>query len=121
MKIFLLSILLFGIMNAKKVPVYYLNADYDYRNMMDWSKPDIDCLHTVGDPIPFPEKVTVCVRNMHMTYSNPVSSSYAHAFGFGTYLDDWTELKEGISNNNKSICWPRHKASIIKFNLYKIK
>jgi len=96
MKTFLLSFLLFGIMNAKKVPVYYLNADYDYRNMMDWSKPDIDCLHTVGDPIPFPEKVTVCVRNMHMTYSNPVASSYAHAFGFGTYLDDWTELKEGF-------------------------
>ena len=31
-----------------KVPVYYLNADFDYWNMLDWNRPDIDCLHTVG-------------------------------------------------------------------------
>jgi len=81
---------------GKSVPVYFLNADYDYRNMKDWSRPDIDCVHTVGDTIPFPEKVTVCVRMMHITYENPVASSYATAFGFGTFLDDWSELDEGF-------------------------
>ena len=30
-----------------QVPVYYLNADFDYWNMLDWKRPDIDCLHTV--------------------------------------------------------------------------
>ena len=28
--------------------MYYLNADFDYRNMLDWTSPDIDCLHTVN-------------------------------------------------------------------------
>ena len=83
---------------GKSVPVYFLNADYDYRNMKDWSRPDIDCVHTVGDTIPFPEKITVCVRMMHITYENPVASSYATAFGFGTFLDDWSELDEGRGN-----------------------
>ena len=27
--------------------MYYLNADFDYWNMLDWNRPDIDCLHTV--------------------------------------------------------------------------
>ena len=31
-----------------QVPVYYLNADFDYWNMLDWNRPDIDCLHTVN-------------------------------------------------------------------------
>ena len=33
-----------------QVPVYYLNADFDYWNMLDWNRPDIDCLHTVNLP-----------------------------------------------------------------------
>ena len=93
----LMTVLVGGVV-GKSVPVYFLNADYDYRNMKDWSRPDIDCVHTVGDTIPFPEKVTVCVRMMHITYENPVASSYATAFGFGTFLDDWSELDEGRVN-----------------------
>ena len=27
--------------------MYYLNAKFDYWNMLDWNRPDIDCLHTV--------------------------------------------------------------------------
>ena len=30
-----------------QVPVYYLNADFDYWNMLDWNRPDIDCLHSL--------------------------------------------------------------------------
>ena len=30
------------------MPVYYLNADFDYWNILDWNRPDIDCLHTVN-------------------------------------------------------------------------
>ena len=30
-----------------KVPVYFLNADFDYRNLLDFTAPDPDCLHTV--------------------------------------------------------------------------
>ena len=81
--------------NSKQIPVYYLKEKFDYRNMMDYQKGDIDCLHTVGDPMPFPNKITICTRNMHMTYENPVISSYATAFGFGTFFDDFSELKEG--------------------------
>ena len=32
------------------MPVYYLNADFNYWNMLDWNRPDIDCLHTVNLP-----------------------------------------------------------------------
>ena len=84
---------------AKKIPVYYLKSKYDYRNMIDWTKPDIDCVHTVGEPLPFPEKITVCVRMMHITYENPVVSSYATAFAFGTFNADMTELEEGTNRD----------------------
>lgn len=94
--ILLIHLFDFGVVNSKMVPVYYLNKEFDYRNLNDYSKPDIDCVHTVGDPLPFPEKMTICSRNMHITYENPVASSYATAFGFGTFLDDWSELKEGF-------------------------
>ena len=30
-----------------QVPVYFLNADFDYRNLLDFTAPDPDCLHTV--------------------------------------------------------------------------
>ena len=30
-----------------QVPVYYLNADFDYRRMIDYNSLDIDCVHTV--------------------------------------------------------------------------
>ena len=94
MKQFVLSLFVF-IAKCKDIPVYYLNAKFDYRSLSDYTSPKIDCLHTVGEPIHFPEKITVCSRNMHFTYENPVTSSYATAFGFGTFLDDWLELKEG--------------------------
>ena len=29
------------------MPVYFLNADFDYRNLLDFTAPDPDCLHTV--------------------------------------------------------------------------
>ena len=100
MKILGLFILIFSVIcfqscNSKQIPVYYLKKEFDYRNLIDYTKPDIDCVHTVGDPMPFPEKITICSRNLHITYENPVISSYATAFGFGTMLDDWSELKEG--------------------------
>ena len=34
-----------------QVPVYYLNADFDYRKMLDYNAPDIDCVHTVASEI----------------------------------------------------------------------
>ena len=39
---------IFYINISRQVPVYYLNADFDYWNMLDWNRPDIDCLHTVN-------------------------------------------------------------------------
>ena len=41
---------IFYINISRQVPVYYLNADFDYWNMLDWNRPDIDCLHTVNLP-----------------------------------------------------------------------
>ena len=40
-----------------QVPVYFLNGKFDYRHMIDWTAGDIDCVHTVGPPVPMPEKV----------------------------------------------------------------
>ena len=42
---------------SAQVPVYFLNGKFDYRHMLDWAAPDIDCVHTVGPPLPMPEKV----------------------------------------------------------------
>ena len=30
-----------------QVPVYFLNAEFDYRNLLDFAALDPDCLHTV--------------------------------------------------------------------------
>ena len=94
-----------------QVPVYYLNADFDYWNMLDWNRPDIDCLHTVmtmttsmamtmtmtimmamtlvmmqvGPPLPMPEQMTICLRTLHYTFLFP-KFSYAFAFFFGSLL-----------------------------------
>ena len=92
-----------------QVPVYYLNADFDYWNMLDWNRPDIDCLHTVylmtmamtmwmtimmsmtlvmmqvGPALPMPEQMTICLRTLHYTFLFP-KFSYAFAFFFGSLL-----------------------------------
>ena len=41
--------------------MYYLNADFDYWNMLDWNRPDIDCLHTVGSKSNLTQ--TIKIRN----------------------------------------------------------
>ena len=38
-----------------QVPVFYLNAEFDYRNMLEPNRPDIDCLHTVKICSDFPQ------------------------------------------------------------------
>ena len=40
----------------------------------------------VGPPLPMPKAVTVCSRVMHYTYMNPVVSSYAFGWFFGSLL-----------------------------------
>ena len=45
-----------------QVPVYHLNADFDYRRMLDYTRLDPDCVHTVGPPRTMPEQV-VSPRN----------------------------------------------------------
>ena len=81
------------------MPVYNLNADFDYWNMLDWNRPDIDCLHTVNLKItmtammkipeqvqpsyPMPEQMTICMRTLHNTFMFP-NYAYAFAFFFGT-------------------------------------
>ena len=42
----------------KQVPVYHLNADFDYRKMQDFSRLDPDCLHTtLTTPLTMPKQV----------------------------------------------------------------
>ena len=40
-----------------KVPVYFLHAEFDLRNLVDGDAPDRDCVHTVGPPKPLPPQV----------------------------------------------------------------
>ena len=40
-----------------KVPVFFLHAEFDLRNMVDGDAPDRDCVHTVGPPKPLPPQV----------------------------------------------------------------
>ena len=40
-----------------QVAVYHLNADFDYRQMLDYTRLDPDCLHTVDPPRPMPKQV----------------------------------------------------------------
>ena len=40
----------------------------------------------VGPPLPMPKATTVCSRVMHYTYMNPVVSSYAFGWFFGSLL-----------------------------------
>ena len=43
---------------GSQVPVYHLNADFNYREMLDFTRLDPDRVHTVGPPRPMPEQVT---------------------------------------------------------------
>ena len=45
---------------GSQVPVYHLNADFNYREMLDFTRLDPDCVHTVGPPRPMSEQVTAC-------------------------------------------------------------
>ena len=38
--------------------MYHLNADFDHRQMLDFTRLDPDCVHTVGPPRPMPKQVT---------------------------------------------------------------
>ena len=40
----------------------------------------------VGPPLKMPEKTTICLRTLHNTFMNPVVSSYAFSFFFGSLL-----------------------------------
>ena len=82
---------------SRRIPVFYLNSNFDYRNMADYSRPDIDCLHTTGQNFSFPSRMTICLRHLHYTFGNTVISSYASGFGFGTMNSDWTDMSEGLS------------------------
>ena len=66
------------------------------RNMADYSRPDIDCLHTTGQNFSLPSRMTICLRHLHYTFGNTLTSSYASGFGFGTINSDWTDMLEGI-------------------------
>ena len=66
-----------------------------YRNMADYSQPDIDCLHTTNTTFSLPDKMTVCLRHQHFTFGNTLISSYASGFGFGTMNSDWSDMSEG--------------------------
>ena len=100
----------------KQVAVYHLNADFDYREMQDFSRLDPDCLHTttLSTPLILPNqviilhtfiivwdlcclwmwddemwddvKVTSCVRTMMKTFTNPVEASSAFGVFFGSLL-----------------------------------
>ena len=63
--------------------------------MKDYSRPDIDCLHTTGQNFSLTKQLTICVRYLHYTFGNTVVSSYASGFSFGTLNADWTDLLEG--------------------------
>ena len=63
--------------------------------MKDYSRPDIDCLHTTGQNFSLTKQMTICVRYLHYTFGNTVVSSYASGFSFGTLNADWTDLLEG--------------------------
>ena len=43
--------------------MYYLNADFNYRQMIDYNELDIDCVHTVLNLTPEkPSKVTSSLK-----------------------------------------------------------
>ena len=80
-----------------QVPVYYLNADFDYRQLLEVGAADIDCLHTVQETREFPEEVfknerlftfanqvTICLRVQHHTYVTPYHDFFAYGFTVGT-------------------------------------
>ena len=90
------------------MPVYHLNADFDYREMQDFTRLDPDCVHTtLPTPLTMPEQVlsyvilcflaafallhsifqvTLCVRTKVKTFNNPVKEPYAFGVYFGSLL-----------------------------------
>ena len=72
--------------HGAQVPVYFLNGKFDYRHMIDWTAGDIDCVHTVGPPMPMPEKVNYnyyylwCVRWLPCDFSNKQTNIMFHIY-----------------------------------------
>ena len=95
MVFFILSLVYISITAGKKVPVYYLNSQLGYQVLIDASKNDKDCVHTLN-PVPFPNQLSVCVRNMYLTISDPAEVyPYTIAFSFGKLLPDFSGIEEG--------------------------
>ena len=63
----------------KQVPVYHLNADFDYRKMQDFSRLDPDCLHTtLTTPLTMPKQVISQIYHC-LIWSHRCTSTCVHS------------------------------------------
>ena len=69
-----------------KVPVYFLNADFDYRNLLDFTAPDPDCLHTVIGVV---VEMMLVVEMVEMVLVVIMTIGKLVCFRVSTSDDDW--------------------------------
>ena len=56
------------------MPVYHLNADFDYRQMQDFSRLDPDCLHTtLTTPLTMPKQVVSSGSHLFFLSISPIN------------------------------------------------
>ena len=85
--------------------------------MIQWWQPQ------VGPPLPMPKATTVCSRVMHYTYMNPVVSSYAFGWFFGSLLPVLPSaiLSQAVSLPSSVISEITCRLIIAKFIVFEIR
>ena len=51
--------------HPKNIKTYFINKNYDFRNPLCQTCPDIECLFAEGS-FRIPEETTICVRSVHI-------------------------------------------------------
>ena len=90
----ILAFSLVGEIYGRNINTYFLNKNFDFKNPLCKTCPDIECLYTEGD-FDFPTELTICFRSKPVSYVDTWHVG-GIVMSFGAMASDWSKLEEGI-------------------------
>ena len=85
---------LLGQIYARQINTYFLNKNYDFKNPLCKTCPDIECLYTEGS-FDFPQEMSICFRSRPVSYVDTWHVG-GLVMSFGTMASNWAKLEEGF-------------------------
>ena len=90
----ILTLLVMEQTHARDIETYFLNKNYDFKNPLCKTCPDIECLYTEGS-FDFSSELTICFRSRPVSYVDTWHVG-GLVMSFGTMAQDWAKLEEGF-------------------------